>query len=100
MEAENINEGQYIKPTREWTPCTLHREGEWGKSHAFQIEHGAEVTARTKDGSTSLHLAFREGHVSVARIPLHSGADPVAHDNMNRTPHDVSSERGYRSLSD
>ena len=64
----------------------------------FLIEHGADVTARKKDGSTPLHMASRGGHVRVARVLLQYGADPAARDNLNRTSYDVALGRGYRGI--
>lgn len=57
------------------------------KPHAFY--HGADVTAKTRDGSTPLHFASRGGHKDVARILLQSGADLAACDNTNRIPSQV-----------
>jgi uncharacterized protein len=42
------------------------------------VEHGADVTARRKDGMTPLHGAAWRGHAAVAQALLDAGADPSA----------------------
>jgi len=56
---------------------------EW--AHAL-LEHGANVVAQNKGGSTPPHQASRGGHLCVARVLLDDGADPVANTKVDSTP--------------
>jgi ankyrin repeat protein len=49
------------------------------------IEHGADVTAQSKDGTTSLHWASFTGDVDLARFLIEHGADVEA-ESENGTP--------------
>lgn len=42
------------------------------------VDHGADVSARRKDGMTALHGAAWRGHAAVAQALLDAGADPSA----------------------
>ena len=54
------------------------------------LEHGADVSARTNRGSTTLHVAASYGRVEVVRVLLEYGANLDAEDNKGRTPlHDA-----------
>ena len=61
------------------------------------LEHGSDVTAQNKDGSTPLHLASTlsgyptEERAETARILLEGGADVTAQDKDGRTPLDLAS---------
>ena len=50
------------------------------------IEHGADTTAQSKDGTTPLHRASKRGHVDVARLLIEHGADATAQSNDGTTP--------------
>ena len=50
------------------------------------LEHGADVNARAKNGSTPLHIASTFGAPEVARVLLEHGADVNARDADGRTP--------------
>ena len=43
-------------------------------------------------------LGTARGHVRVARVLLQYGADPAAHNNMNRVPFQEASAGGYRLI--
>jgi ankyrin repeat protein len=72
-----------------------------GKPELAQIliECGANVTAKTRDGSTPLHMASTRNwsdsspqqHAEVACILLKHGADPTVQDAGGRTPLDLAS---------
>jgi len=62
------------------------------------IEHGADTTAQTKDGSTPLHLASLSGHIGLAQFLVKCGADTKAQDKNGSTPLNLASERGHTEL--
>ena len=47
------------------------------------FEHGADVNARSNDGSTPFSLALRFGHTKIAQAFIQHGADSSANDNEN-----------------
>ena len=70
-----------------------------GKVASMLIKRGADVAAKTTDGSTPLHLASQEGQLEAARILIESGADVRAQDNNGSTPlHLVSTPRDMRRI--
>jgi hypothetical protein len=46
----------------------------------FLVEHGADVKAKDKDGSTPLHQAPASGNVDLAFFLVEHGADVTAQD--------------------
>jgi cytohesin len=62
------------------------------------VEHGADVRAQNKEGSTPLHLASRHGSVGVARFLLEHGADVTTEDNEGLTPLHLASREGYMDV--
>ena len=56
------------------------------------------MTARSKDGSTPLHLASMYGRLEVARVLIEHGADIDAKDNKGRTPFQVAWNRDMVGL--
>ena len=75
----------------------LNREGNyWGALHyavfnghkdlaQFLIERGADVNARSPNGSTPLMMAAREGREELAKVLLESGADTRAKNDWGDT---------------
>ena len=59
------------------------------------IEHGADLAAQTKDGSTPLHWASERGHVEVVRLLIEHGADLAAQTKDGWTPLHGASEWGH-----
>jgi len=55
------------------------------------LEHGADVNAQAKDGSTPLHEASRFGTAKTARLLLEHGASVEVKDAQGRTPIQVAS---------
>ena len=62
------------------------------------VKHGVDVTARTKDGSTPLHLAARHGCVGVVRFLIEHGAAVTAEDKDGLTPLHLASREGYTDV--
>ena len=58
------------------------------------IEHGADVSAQSKDGETPLHLASDRGLVDVTHLLIEHGADVSAQNKDGKTPLHLSSQRG------
>jgi ankyrin repeat protein len=58
------------------------------------IEHGADATAQSKDGTTPLHLASERGHVDLARLLIEHGADTTAQSEVGTAPLHQASFRG------
>ena len=59
-------------------------------------EHPKDVNSRSfVDGSTPLHLTWRQGHVDVARMLVERGADVSAQDGDGRRPLHWASRYGY-----
>ena len=55
------------------------------------VEHGADITARTNDGSTPLHVASRLGGVGVVQSLIEHGADVRAEDKDGLSRLDLAS---------
>ena len=62
------------------------------------IEHGADATAQSKDGSTALHEASFGGHVDLARLLIKHGADAAAQSEDKTTPLHRASFKGHVDL--
>ena len=50
------------------------------------LAHGADVTAKDKDGDTALHGAAQNGEFGMLQLLLDKGADPNAKNNQGGTP--------------
>jgi len=59
----------------------------------FLLDHGSSVGAKTKEGSTPLHLAAKAGYDIVATLLIQAGADVNALDNNHATPLDMAQPR-------
>jgi ankyrin repeat protein len=75
---------------------SLHQTAIFGRAEAARIlfEHGAEPSARAKDGRTPLHVASSYGHLEVVRVLIECGADLMASADNGQTPLHVASSRG------
>eukprot|EP01032_Pedospumella_encystans_P009143 gene9143-10790_t len=51
----------------------------------FLLLQGADVNAKNKEGSCSIHYAALSGHHKIVRLLLDNGADPFIGDESNRT---------------
>ena len=59
---------------------------------------GAEVDQEGPDQRTALHEAACSGHVRVAEILVNNGADPVARDDSDCTPHDLAFQNDHKEV--
>jgi ankyrin repeat protein len=57
------------------------------------VEHGAEVSAKDKRGSTPLHRAAEHNRIDLARFLVEHGADMSAKDEHGSTPLHRASQR-------
>ena len=55
----------------------------------FLIEKGADVNAKSRDGSTPLHSAAFLGHTEIAELLIQKGADVNPKNYRSETPLDV-----------
>jgi len=62
------------------------------------IEHGADATAQSNDGTSPLHRASLWGHVDLALLLIEHGADATAQSNDGMTPLHHTSEWGHVDL--
>jgi len=59
------------------------------------LKRGADPGVRDNDGQTPLHVASREGNLSVAQQLLKFDADVNSHDHQGRTPFQIAVEGGH-----
>ena len=76
------------------TPLHLASAHGHMKATRMLIEHGADVSARNKNGQTPLHLASRNGEAKVARMLIERGAGVAAQNKRGETPLHVASKTG------
>ena len=72
----------------------LHEAARLWSDHAtlLLLEHGADVNVRTKDGTTSLHVAAQNGRLDNTRTLLEHGANVGAENGRGRTASQVAPE--------
>jgi ankyrin repeat protein len=61
------------------------------------LENGANVNAKTNDGSTPLHGASRYGHESVIALLLEKDADPSITNDEGKTPLQLAQEKNKQN---
>ena len=71
------------RPEREWT--ALHYATFSGHAELVEdlLKAGADVNARSTNGSTVIMMAAREGHAGLARRLLAAGANPAIQNDFN-----------------
>jgi RNA polymerase primary sigma factor len=66
----------------------------------LQIDKGAPIEARDRDGRTALLLAALRGHGQVCSMLMKAGADPRKADNYGSNAIDLAIQHGFRELAE
>jgi hypothetical protein len=61
----------------------------------FLVEKGSDVNAPRYGGTTSLHLAAKQGNLEAVYLLIEKGANPDAKDSEKKTPADLAHENGH-----
>ena len=80
-----------------WTPLHYACSGPDNGVAAFLIEQGAELNARSENGTTPLMMAARYGNSDLVPLLIKAGAEPRAANEQELTAADFA-ERGGRDL--
>jgi Ankyrin repeats (many copies) len=82
----------------EMTP--LHYAIETGYLEVVEclVDHGADITAKTKTGWSALHLAAYKGNLEIVHYLINQGANSDAQDNKKRTACDLASTNGQEQI--
>ncbi|HEY8877581.1 MAG TPA: ankyrin repeat domain-containing protein [Roseateles sp.] len=80
-----------------WTPLHYACSGPDNGVAAFLIEQGAELNARSENGTTPLMMAARYGNTALVPLLLAAGAEPRAANEQELTAADFA-QRGGRDL--
>lgn len=82
----------HARDTLEWTK--LHSAAFYGKCElmVLLLDHGAEINAKAKDGSTPLHLATKQSQGAAMKLLFTRGANVVAKDQDGNTPLHLAAE--------
>ena len=76
-----------------------HEVDEIGQGHVkvvrLLVEHGADVAALDKKGSSPLHLASKNGQAEVAQLLVEHGADATSQRKDGWTPLHLASQSGH-----
>ncbi|KAH8800503.1 ankyrin repeat-containing domain protein [Xylogone sp. PMI_703] len=62
------------------------------------LEKGAHVDARSRDGSTALHLAVKSEYAVPVQLLIENKADIGVRDEYGKTALDYANERGYKDI--
>lgn len=81
----------------DWTPLHYACSGPDNGVAAFLIGHGAELNARSENGTTPLMMAARYGNSDLVPLLLKAGAEPRAANEQELTAADFA-ERGGRDV--
>jgi len=77
-------------------PINKAVEGKSAEIALLLIKHGANVNAKSKNGSTPLHLAAYYGFKNLAEVLIQNGADvKIKTDDLGMTPLHAASQRGH-----
>ena len=80
-------------PCGGWVP--IHIAAIEGKTETVKVllEHGVDISVRTKKGRTPLHFAaMPKSGRPLVQLLLRSGADPYIKDKRGQTPADIAKE--------
>jgi len=80
-----------------WTPLHYACSGPDNGVAAFLIEQGAELNARSENGTTPLMMAARYGNSDLVPLLIEAGAEPRAANEQELTAADFA-QRGGRDL--
>ena len=80
--------------TQAWAECGKFCNEDWWKTATTsdvkaELDAGADVMARTKNGSTPLHRAARYGTPENIQVLLKAGADAKPENKDGKTPWDL-----------
>ena len=65
-----------------WPPLTYAAFNGHREIVEYLLKRGAEINAKTENGSTALFFAARNGHTAIVRLLLENDADPtIANEN-------------------
>ncbi|XP_019637301.1 PREDICTED: uncharacterized protein LOC109479753, partial [Branchiostoma belcheri] len=81
-----------------WT--ALHVASKNGQTGVVKllIQHGADLTVRSKGDRTALHVASGNGQAEVVKLLIQHGADVEARDEGDRTALHVASRNGQAGV--
>ena len=83
-----------------WTPLHYACSGPDNGVAAFLIEQGAELNARSENGTTPLMMAARYGNTDVVQVLLNAGAEPRAANEQELTAADFAQRGGRDRIAD
>ncbi|MFN3861115.1 MAG: ankyrin repeat domain-containing protein [Roseateles sp.] len=83
---------------RGWTPLHYACSGPDNGVAAFLIAHGAELNARSENGTTPLMMAARYGNGDLVPLLLKAGAEPRAANEQELTAADFAQRAGRDAM--
>jgi uncharacterized protein len=83
-----------------WSPLAYAAWNGHAEIAGYLIKHGAEVDAKTENGSTALFFAARFGHADVVKLLLANKADPTIANDAGDTAVDWAVKSGNTDVED